>query len=276
MLLPVWRVQRMGVALTRREMLRLGAGTLLSLGLWPGRLRGEDAPSHDEFTFIAVNDLHCSEPACRPWFDKVVRDMKTSVPNAEFCLLGGDLADSGSPAQLNSVREAFQKLEIPVYAVVGNHDYEAGKGRSAYEQIFARQINYRFEHRGWQFLGLDTTEGFKYSDTSISDVTLRWLDENVPKLDPRKPTVIFTHFPLGHFVVTRPLNADALLQRCLKLNLQAVFSGHFHGFTERDFGRAILTTDRCCSRIRGNHDGTPEKGWFVCKAARGRSQSDIR
>ena len=47
----------------------------------------------DEFTFIAVNDLHFSDAACRPWFDKVVADMKRSAPKAEFCLLGSARVD---------------------------------------------------------------------------------------------------------------------------------------------------------------------------------------
>src|SRR5205085_1647055 len=47
----------MHAAFTRREWLRLSAGALLSLGVWPGRLRGADAPAHDDFTFIAVNHL---------------------------------------------------------------------------------------------------------------------------------------------------------------------------------------------------------------------------
>ena len=69
--------------------------------------------------------------------------------------------------------------------------------------------------------------------------------------------------------VARPLNADDLLERCYGLNLQAVFCGHFHGFTERPFQNSIITTDRCCSRVRSNHDGSPEKGWFVCQAVNG-------
>ena len=257
-------------SLTRREMLRLGAAGLVGLGLWPRRLLGEEAKSTDEFTFIAVNYLHYSDAACRPWFDKVVADMKRSAPKAEFCLLGGDLADLGTTHQLKGICDAFAKLEIPVHAVVGNHDYLTSNDRSAYEQIFPQQINYFFEHRGWQLLGLDTTEGTKSKETVISDTTLHWLDENVPKLDRRKPTIIFTHFPLGELVFARPINADAVLQRCARLNVQAVFSGHFHGFTERHSGEAVLTTDRCCSRIRDNHDGTKEKGWFLCQAARGK------
>ena len=120
----------MSAALTRREWLRLSAGTLLSFGLWPGRLRGEDA--HEDFTFIAVNDLHALEDACRPWFDEVVRQMKTSAPTAEFCLLGGDLADNGTPAQLTLIKNSFSALDIPCHAVVGNHDYQSDTDRSAY------------------------------------------------------------------------------------------------------------------------------------------------
>ena len=248
-------------------MLRLGAAGLLALGLRPRRLLGAEAA--DELTFIAVNDLHFREVACRPSFEKVVAQMKQSAPKAEFCLLGGDLADQGTPAQLMGIRDAFAKLEIPVHVVVGNHDYIAGSNRLAYERIFPGQINYHFEHRGWQVIGLDTSEGTKSQNTVISDVTLRWLDENLPRLDRTKPTILFTHFPLGNFVWRRPINADAVLQRLVGLNVQAIFSGHFHGFTERRFGQAVLTTDRCCSRIRNNHDGTKEKGWFLCQAAQG-------
>src|SRR5262249_45017078 len=202
----------MPTALTRREWLRLSAGALLSLGAWPGRLRGEDAPAHDDFDFIAVNDLHALEPACRPWFDKVVRQMKASAPDAEFCLLGGDLADTGAPAQLNLIKESFAALGIPCQAVVGNHDYRTMTDRSAYEKIFPGQINYFFTHRGWQIIGLDTSEGTKSKETRISPMTLRWLDHNIPRLQPARPTILFTHFPLGLFTVARPLNADDLLK----------------------------------------------------------------
>ncbi len=258
---------------TRREWLRLsagtGAGALLSLGLWPGRLRGADAPPTEDFTFIAVNDLHALEPACRPWFDEVVRQMKASAPSAEFCLLGGDLADNGTPMQLTLIKDSFAVLGMPCHAVVGNHDHRSDTDRSAYEKIFPDQINYFFTHRGWQILGLDSSEGTKSRETRISATTLGWLDQNIPKLQADRPTILFTHFPLGPVMFFRPLNADDLLLRCSGVNLQAVFCGHFHGFTAFPFQNSIVTTDRCCSRVRFNHDGTPEKGWFVCQAVNG-------
>ena len=153
--------------------------------------------------------------------------------------------------------------------MVGNHDHLSDTDRSAYERIFPEQINYSFTHRGWQIIGLDSSEGTKAKATKISATTLTWLDQNLSKLDLHRPTILFTHFPLGDSVLARPLNADDLLERCYGLNLQAVFCGHFHGFTERPFQHSIITTDRCCSRVRSNHDGSPEKGWFVCQAVNG-------
>jgi hypothetical protein len=179
------------------------------------------------------------------------------------------LAENGTPAQLTLIKDSFSALGIPCHAVVGNHDHQSDTDRSAYEQIFPEQINYAFPHRGWQIIGLDSSEGTKAKETRISATTLNWLDQNLSKLDPRRPTILFTHFPLGDSVWARPLNADDLLERCHGLNLQAVFCGHFHGFTERPFRHSIITTDKCCARVRSNHDGTPEKGWFVCQAVKG-------
>jgi hypothetical protein len=88
--------------------------------------------------------------------------------------------------------------------VVGNHDYLSATNRSAYEQIFPEQINYSFTHRGLQIIGLDSSEGNKANETRISDTTLGWLDQNIPKLEPRRPTILFTHFPLGESVFARP------------------------------------------------------------------------
>ncbi len=256
--------------LTRRDMLRMGAGALLACGLWPGRLARGEAPASGDFSFIAVNDLHLRDEQCVPWFENVVKQMKSSAPKAEFCLLGGDQADNGRPEQLAHVREIFSRLGMPLYAVVGNHDYLVDNTRGPYESIFPAQINYSFEHAGWQVLALDTTQGTDSLNTVISPVTLRWMDGHLPKLDPSKPLIVLTHFPMGRDVFTRPRNADDLLNRLLGFNLQAIFSGHYHGYTERVVRHATLTTDKCCSRVRANHDGTREKGWFVCEAAGGR------
>jgi 3',5'-cyclic AMP phosphodiesterase CpdA len=249
--------------LTRREGLRrISAGALLALGLWPGTLRGN---SGGRFRFAVVNDTHYMSEACGVWLRGVVRRIASEKP--EFCLVAGDLAEQGTEGHLTAMREVLGELGIPTHVVIGNHDYATHTDRAPYERVFPNQLNYWFEHKGWQFVGLDTTQGTDYQKTKIQEPTLRWLDENLPLLDRNKPTVILTHFPLGEGVQYRPVNADALLNKLFDVNLRAVFSGHFHGFTERASYEAILTTNKCCALKRDNHDKTTEKGFFICDAS---------
>ena len=257
-------------AISRREMLRLSAGHLLALGLWPGALRAEGRAASGEFSFIVVNDLHYQSEQCGPWFGRVVRQMKATEPKPALCLILGDYSEHGTAAEIGAAKDAFAGLGMPTFGVVGNHDHTTGDDRSAYEKLFPKTLNYAREQNGWQFVGLDTTQGRQASGTKINADTLAWVDESLPKLDRTKPLVIFTHFPLGLFTPGRPKNADELLIRFKNHNLQAVFNGHYHGFTERQLGRVTLTTNRCCAISRENHDGTKEKGYFLCTAKDGK------
>ena len=255
--------------LTRRDALRrMSAGALLALGCWPGRLRGgTKAGEPGAFKFIAVNDTHYLSPDCGRWLEFVVRQMKSE--GAEFCLLSGDLTEKGERDHLATVRDIFQGVGVPTYVQIGNHDYLTQTDREAYEKLFPRRLNYWFEHRGWQFVGLDSTEGQRYEKTSIQPATFRWVDDNLGQLNPRKPTVLFTHFPLGEAVKYRPANADELLERFKPFNLQGIFGGHYHAFTLRWHHGVFAVTDRCCALKRSNHDRSPAKGYLVCEARDG-------
>jgi 3',5'-cyclic AMP phosphodiesterase CpdA len=261
--------RKAGGVLTRREALgRMSAGALLALGMWPGSLSltagaGEVAG----FRFIEVNDTHYLTPECGPWLERVVRQMKTE--EADFCLLCGDLTEQGKPEHIAAVKDIFQGLGKPVYTVIGNHDYGKGDDRKPYDQAFPGRINYWFEHRGWQFVGLDSSDGLRYEKTNIQPATFRWLDENLARLDRRKPTALFTHFPLGEKVTYRPGNTDELLDRFRAFNLKGILSGHWHGYTLRWRGDVFALTNRCCALKRGNHDRTTAKGYMVCEARDG-------
>ena len=246
--------------LTRRAALRLSA----ALALTP---LARAAEGEAGFEFIAVNDLHFSDEKCLPFFQNMVARMRESAPKAVLALLCGDLADRGTPAQFAGLRACLDPLAVPVFAVPGNHDYQTDEDRAAYDAAFPGRSNYVHAHGGWQFIGLDTTQGLDFDGTVISAATLDWCDENLPKLDPRTPTVAFTHFPLGPGTVYRPTNAEALLARLDRLNLRGTFSGHWHGLNEQRIHNADVVVNRCCARIRENRDGSPLKGWWVCRAA---------
>ena len=250
---------------TRRSFLLRSAapGLLLSLGIWPGR-RTTAVEGGNTFRFVQVNDTHCHTPACATWLKRVAARMIENRP--EFILLCGDLTQDGVEPRMKEVRDAFATTGVPVHAVPGNHDYIAQEDRSAYDRVFPGQLNYGFDHGGWHFVGLDTTEGLKFTGTTIAAPTLEWAAAHARETDPAVPLVLFTHFPLGAGMPNRPLNADALLAPFLQHNLQAVFGGHYHGFTETNERGVSYTTNRCCAISRNNHDGSLDKGYFLCTA----------
>jgi hypothetical protein len=250
---------------SRRRLLSASALSALALGL-PAKALA-DAPDSEDFTFIVVNDVHYVDEKCGQWFAKVLDGMKKH--QADFCLLVGDLVENGTAKQIGSMKDLLGGLKIPVHVVVGNHDHTPANDRKAYEDAFPDTLNYHFEHRGWQFIGLDTTQGFAGANTVIAKPTMDYLGAVLKKLNPKRPTVLFTHFPLGWLLPSRPTNAQALLQHFVDHNLQAVFNGHFHASTTRLWGPCELTTNTCCSLRRKNHDLDPRKGYFLCRTRQG-------
>ncbi len=254
--------------LTRRAALGRLAG-LLAAGLAPAFLRGNTRAAAP-FRFAVLNDLHHATPECDAWHERLFAAVQAERP--EFVLALGDLAHTGLPASFATVARLADGLGVPFHTVPGNHDCDVEKTTALYTQQFPGQLNYSFAHAGWQFIGLDTTDGKKAKDTRIGGDTFAWLDENLPTLDRARPTVVFTHFPLAPGIgpnsrrVVTPLNASELLARFDGWNLRAGLSGHFHGPTEHTHATAQLATGPTCSRVVKNHDGPPPspKGWRLC------------
>ena len=223
------------------------------------------AAQEPAFRFLVVNDLHHATPECDPFFRSLVAQMG-SHGAIDFCLIVGDIADTGKPESFAAIRDTFAALRVPIYTVPGNHDNDVEKTTRLYSEAFPGRLNYAFAHKGWQFVALDSTDENKFEQTRIGDAALAWLEATVPTLDRTRPTVVFTHFPLATGVNLVPLNALDVLKRLSVLNVRAAFTGHYHARVERWFVDTRLITNACCSRMRDNHDGSLEEGYLVCTA----------
>ena len=247
-------------SVTRREAIRIGGAALF---LVPWKAAGDD----QAIEFIAVNDTHYIDDECRAFQANVIRRMRADAPKAAFVCHAGDVSDRGTADALKAMRELYSEAGLPFHPVPGNHDFVISTDRSGYDAVFPGKLNYTFTQAGWQFIAIDSTQGTAYDVTMVSGKTLAWLDEQARTLDPKLPTFVFTHFPLGNGVDMRPLNAEAVIERLVKLNLKWVHSGHWHGESENPIGNAKLTTSRCCARLRTNRDGSSLKGWHVYRAS---------
>jgi predicted MPP superfamily phosphohydrolase len=256
-------------AMTRREAISrlLGLGVV---GAFDSDLLAKipGASGSADFHFVVLNDLHYRDARCGEWLGRVAADIRALRPAPAFCVLDGDLAESGTRAQLGAVREIFTPLPMPLRVVIGNHDCAEDGNRSEFEALFGKAPNFGFEHKEWKFLVLDTTQGPDVYRTRIAASTLDWLDKKLSTLNRNRPVLVLTHFPLGRNWL-RPLNAGLVLERFKKHSLRGVLSGHWHGITEREQGDVMLSTSRCCSWWRDNHDGSDLKGYTLCQVRDG-------
>ncbi|HVT80906.1 MAG TPA: metallophosphoesterase [Phycisphaerae bacterium] len=230
------------------------------------------------FTFAVLNDLHYMTPEDRPWLDRLVRQVN-AVPELELVLVLGDLAEDGSRSELEAARQILTGLSVPWYVVPGNHDGPPNRpigsgvaGLRDYESLFPKRRNYSFTHKGWQFIGLDTTNGSGYQLLPIPEDTKGFARDAAAALDRKAPTILFTHMPLDPAVRFSSADGFDLLRILAPLNLRIVFSGHFHGLTEAiapppNPQHLKLLTNRCCSRTRELHDGSTKRGFFQCRAS---------
>jgi Icc-related predicted phosphoesterase len=71
----------------------------------------------------AAADIHASEASA----DRVEHAFADVDGEADVILLAGDLTTSGEPEQAEVVADACRNLDVPIFAVLGNHDHHAGR-----------------------------------------------------------------------------------------------------------------------------------------------------
>src|SRR5437763_10092792 len=69
----------------------------------------------------AAADIHASEVSA----DRVERAFADLAGEADVVLLAGDLTTSGEPEQAEVIADACRNLDVPIFAVLGNHEHHA-------------------------------------------------------------------------------------------------------------------------------------------------------
>jgi Icc-related predicted phosphoesterase len=71
----------------------------------------------------AAADIHASDVSA----ERVERAFADLEGEADVVLLAGDLTTSGEPEQAEVIAGACLQLDVPIFAVLGNHDHHAGR-----------------------------------------------------------------------------------------------------------------------------------------------------
>ncbi|MDP9839797.1 3',5'-cyclic AMP phosphodiesterase CpdA [Neorhizobium huautlense] len=142
---------------------------------------------------------------------RIVDDLANFSPTLDAVAFTGDVADGGSTADYDMLKDVLAPLKVPVLIVPGNHDRRANL-RAAFADRLPFEtgsfLNYETQIDGLRVLALDTLVEGEVAG-ALAPESIEWL---TGKLDRRtkEPTLILLHhppFPSG----IKPLDGNALI-----------------------------------------------------------------
>jgi Icc-related predicted phosphoesterase len=95
--------------------------------------RGDGRPP---LRVAATADVHC-DSHCR---DEVAAALEDAARKADLLLLAGDLTTYGRPEEAAMLAEICGRIEIPVLAVLGNHDWHSNKRDEVVAALAERSV----------------------------------------------------------------------------------------------------------------------------------------
>jgi 3',5'-cyclic AMP phosphodiesterase CpdA len=123
-----------------------------------------------------------------------VAALRKQVPAPDLVVLGGDLLEDGEHSSYQAVLDLFKDLQVPVHAVLGNHDSLAGFRKTAHPARGTEFAGYySFDLKGTHFVMLHTPCAGKEFGR-LEEKQLLWLNEDLHR-NAQKPVLVFLHHP---------------------------------------------------------------------------------
>ncbi|MBF6545324.1 metallophosphoesterase [Nocardia brasiliensis] len=178
-------------------------------------------------------------------------------------LVTGDVTDSGKPEQYVQARRAFE-LDIPVYAIPGNHD-----DRATFRSVLLGTAASTAPINQTQRIGdltvalLDSSIPGEPSGLLTED-TYTWLRDVLAAAPADKPVLVALHHPPAHLF--SPIVDEIALAEPEKLaelvagddRIIAVLTGHAHSAATTTFaGRPLLVAPSTASVLGGEWELDP-------------------
>ncbi|MGD0277259.1 MAG: metallophosphoesterase, partial [Syntrophales bacterium] len=157
----------------------------------------------DDFFFVQLSDTHWgfSGPKVNPdatgTLQKAVEAVNSLQYQPDFIIFTGDLThvtDDGKERKIRLARfcDIVEQLKVKnVKFMPGEHD-AAADGGEAFKEIFGL-THYSFDHKGVHFIALDNASD---QNSKIGEPQLKWLSDDLKRLDKETRIVVFTHRPL--------------------------------------------------------------------------------
>ncbi|MGD1075977.1 MAG: metallophosphoesterase, partial [Thermodesulfovibrionales bacterium] len=162
-----------------------------------------DEMAPDDFFFIQLSDTHWGftgpkvNPDSTGTLKKAVAAVNSLKLQPDFIMFTGDLThvtddDKERRTRLAQFRDIIKDLKVKsVRFMPGEHDAGLDEGE-AFKEFFG-ETHYTFDHKGVHFIVLDNVSD---PGSNIGESQLRWMSDDLKKLDKDSRIIVFTHRPL--------------------------------------------------------------------------------
>ena len=224
----------------RRSFLRVVTMGVVMIILYFGHLAyaADKEKMSGEFTFVQLSDTHWgfSDAKVNPDYSGTLKRAVAAVnnlqPQPDFVVFTGDLTHTTDDPKerrkrLAEFRHITQALKVKdIKFMPGEHDAGLDNGE-AFKEVFG-DTHYTFDHKGVHFIVIDNVSD---PTSSIGDVQLQWLSDDLKKLDKDARIVVFTHRPLFNLYSqwdwwTR--DGAKAIELLMPYKNVTVFYGHIH------------------------------------------------
>jgi predicted phosphodiesterase len=138
--------------------------------------------SNDSITIALIADSHYMYSKLKD----VVNSLNTNQ-NLDFVLVIGDIADHGLQKEFELFLDEIERLKVPYFTVIGNHDYRSN-GEDVYAEMFGA-FNYSFTY---DFVDVIAFDDVIWESNKTPD--FEWLTNEAAKLN-NSVKIIATHIP---------------------------------------------------------------------------------
>jgi 3',5'-cyclic AMP phosphodiesterase CpdA len=206
----------------------------------------------EDFSFIQISDSHigfakAANPDVTATLQKAVDKIRAASTVPDFLIHTGDLTHTSKPSEFDTMDQVLSATKREIFYVPGEHDTSVDDGKLYLERYGKRTAGngwYSFDHKGVHFVGLVNVVQLEGMGRLGSE-QLAWLKQDVERLGPSTPVVLFAHIPLWAlypqwgWATSDSEQALSLLKRFGSLT---VLNGHIHQVMQKVEGNVTFHT----------------------------------
>ncbi len=198
-------------------------------------------------SWVHIGDLHMTLAGEHNHRDLllIVEEINAVLADSvAFVYIPGDVADKGSVAEYEVVREALDTLKVPWCSIVGDHDVHE-RSFANFLQFMAAHTHYRFSVGKVEFFALNAFDVPDPGSFILLSEQLVWLEDGLKSLEHDRSAVLLLHC----YPSDLKQGGGELRELVAQPSVRLLDMGHTHYNEVANDGRTLYTATRSTGQI---------------------------